>query len=113
MYAEWRMGNPSATTYDPATGRGGGRRAYPIVAVDRHSTRTESAALDSRADRLSDREREVLQLAADGYDGPAIAQHLLVGPATVKTHFLDVYEKLGVDDRSAAVARALRQGRIA
>ncbi|MFZ0377061.1 MAG: LuxR C-terminal-related transcriptional regulator [Solirubrobacteraceae bacterium] len=63
--------------------------------------------------RLSDREREVLQLAADGYDGPAIAQHLLVSPATVKTHFIRVYEKLGVNDRSAAVARALRQGLIA
>ena len=63
--------------------------------------------------RLSDREREVLQLAADGYDGPAIAQHLFVSPATVKTHFIHVYEKLGVNDRSAAVARALRQGLIA
>jgi DNA-binding CsgD family transcriptional regulator len=63
--------------------------------------------------RLSDREREVLQLAADGYDGPAIAEHLLVSPATIKTHFLHVYEKLGVNDRSAAVARALRQGLIA
>ncbi|HTX12201.1 MAG TPA: helix-turn-helix transcriptional regulator, partial [Solirubrobacteraceae bacterium] len=63
--------------------------------------------------RLSDREREVLQLAADGYDGPAIAQHLFVSPATVKTHFIHVYEKLGVNDRAAAVARALRQGLIA
>jgi DNA-binding CsgD family transcriptional regulator len=63
--------------------------------------------------RLSDREREVLQLAADGYDGPAIAQHLFLSPATVKTHFIHVYEKLGVNDRAAAVARALRQGLIA
>lgn len=63
--------------------------------------------------RLSERERQVLQLAADGYDGPAIAQHLFVSPATVKTHFLHVYEKLGVNDRPAAVARALRQGLIA
>ena len=62
--------------------------------------------------KLSEREREVLQLAADGYDGPAIAQHLFVSPATVKTHFLHVYEKLGVNDRAAAVARALRQGLI-
>ena len=62
--------------------------------------------------RLSDREREVLQLAADGYDGPAIARQLFVSPATVKTHFLHVYEKLGVNDRAAAVARGLRQGLI-
>jgi DNA-binding CsgD family transcriptional regulator len=63
--------------------------------------------------RLSKREREVLQLAANGYDGPAIAEHLLVSPATVKTHFLHVYEKLGVNDRAGAVATALRQGLIA
>jgi two-component system nitrate/nitrite response regulator NarL len=61
---------------------------------------------------LSDREPEVLQLGANGYDGPAIAQHLLLSPATAKTHFLHVYEKLGVNERPAAVARALRQGHI-
>lgn len=63
--------------------------------------------------RLSGREREVLQLAANGYDGPAIAELLHLSPATVKTHFLHVYEKLGVNDRAGAVARALRQGLIA
>jgi ATP/maltotriose-dependent transcriptional regulator MalT len=60
--------------------------------------------------RLSPRELEVLRLAADGRSAPAIAQQLVIAPATVKTHFTHIYEKLGVADRSAAVAEALRQG---
>ncbi|MDQ1446901.1 MAG: two-component system, cell cycle sensor histidine kinase and response regulator CckA [Acidimicrobiaceae bacterium] len=61
---------------------------------------------------LSDRELEVLRLAADGNTGPEIAELLVVSPATVKTHFEHIYEKLGVSDRPAAVAHALRIGLI-
>jgi two-component system nitrate/nitrite response regulator NarL len=59
---------------------------------------------------LSARELEVLALAADGNSGPQIAERLILSPATVKTHFQNIYEKLGVCDRAAAVARALRSG---
>lgn len=62
--------------------------------------------------RLTERELEVLQLAADGTTGPAIAERLVVSPATVKTHFEHIYEKLGVGDRAAAVAHGLRIGLI-
>jgi PAS domain S-box-containing protein len=62
--------------------------------------------------RLTERELEILQLAADGTTGPAIAERLVVSPATVKTHFEHIYEKLGVGDRAAAVAHALRVGLI-
>jgi PAS domain S-box-containing protein len=62
--------------------------------------------------RLTDRELEVLGLAAEGYSGPQIAERLFVSPATVKTHFEHIYEKLGVGDRAAAVAYALRTGLI-
>jgi DNA-binding NarL/FixJ family response regulator len=62
---------------------------------------------------LSARELEVLQLAADGHGGPAIADRLFVSSATVKTHFAHIYAKLGVTDRAAAVAVALRHGLIA
>ena len=58
------------------------------------------------------REREILQLAADGLSGPTIAERLVLSPGTVKTHFANVYEKLEVHDRAAAVARALRLGVI-
>jgi DNA-binding CsgD family transcriptional regulator len=61
---------------------------------------------------LSGREVEVLQLAAEGSTGPEIAEQLRVSPSTVKTHFENLYEKLGVGDRTAAVARALRTGLI-
>ncbi|MEA2329915.1 MAG: hypothetical protein QOH58_53 [Thermoleophilaceae bacterium] len=62
--------------------------------------------------RLSKRELEVLELAAEGNTGPQIAEQLVLGPATVKTHFEHIYEKLGVSDRAAAVAHALRIGLI-
>lgn len=68
------------------------------------------AELGSRS--LSERELEVLQLAAGGNSGPQIAERLFVSPATVKTHFEHIYEKLGVGDRAAAVAHALRTGLI-
>lgn len=61
---------------------------------------------------LTAREIEVLQLAADGYSGPRIAERLVISPATVKTHFENVYAKLGVPDRAAAVAEVLRRGVI-
>lgn len=61
---------------------------------------------------LSDRELEVLQLAAGGNTGPQIAEQLVVSPETVKTHFAHIYEKLGVSDRAGAVALALRTGLI-
>jgi PAS domain S-box-containing protein len=61
---------------------------------------------------LTPRELEVLQLAADGSSGREIARRLVVSPSTIKTHFNHIYEKLGVSDRPAAVATALRLGLI-
>ena len=64
------------------------------------------------ADRpaLSPREREVLTLIAEGKSAPDIAKELFLSPATVKTHLQSLYEKLGVSDRAAAVATAMRLG---
>jgi two-component system, NarL family, nitrate/nitrite response regulator NarL len=59
---------------------------------------------------LSAREREVLNRIACGQSIPAIARELYVAPSTVKTHVQRLYEKLGVSDRAAAVAEAMRQG---
>jgi PAS domain S-box-containing protein len=61
---------------------------------------------------LSNREVEILRLAAEGRSGPEIAGELFISPTTVKTHFENLYEKLGVSDRPAAVAQALRIGLI-
>ena len=66
--------------------------------------------LRERDDRpvLTGREREVLKLTADGWSAPGIAGELHLSTATVKTHLQSLYEKLGVRDRAAAVATAMR-----
>jgi two-component system nitrate/nitrite response regulator NarL len=61
---------------------------------------------------LTPREREVLGGLAEGKSAPQIASELHVSPATVKTHLKTLYEKLGVSDRAAAVAEAMRRGLI-
>jgi two-component system, NarL family, nitrate/nitrite response regulator NarL len=59
---------------------------------------------------LTAREKEVLTLMADGLSGPQIAGRLIIALPTVKTHQARLYEKLGVSDRAAAVAEAMRRG---
>ncbi len=61
---------------------------------------------------LTARELEVLQLAADGHSMARVADRLELSRSTVKTHFDHIYRKLGVSDRTAAVAEMLRQGVI-
>ena len=58
---------------------------------------------------LSQRELEVLALIADGATNRQAAAKLFISEATVKTHLLHIYEKLGVRDRAAAVAEAYRR----
>lgn len=59
---------------------------------------------------LTERELEVLRLVASGATNRDIAERMFVSEATVKTHLLHVYEKLGVNDRAAAVAAAYDRG---
>jgi two-component system nitrate/nitrite response regulator NarL len=61
---------------------------------------------------LTTREREALDGLARGLSAPAIANELVLSTATVKTHLQHLYEKLGVSDRAAAVAEAMRRGLI-
>jgi two-component system, NarL family, nitrate/nitrite response regulator NarL len=61
---------------------------------------------------LTPREHDVLVRLAGGKSAPAIAAELHVSTATVKTHLKTLYEKLGVSDRAAAVAEAMRHGLI-
>ena len=60
--------------------------------------------------RLSEREHDVLVLVASGLTNKAIARELLISQATVKTHLLHAYAKLGVDSRTGAVTRAREWG---
>ena len=59
---------------------------------------------------LTKRESEILKLIASGKSLPDIAAELYLGVTTVKTHVQHLYEKLGVSDRAAAVAEAMRRG---
>ena len=64
------------------------------------------------APALTPREQEILHLIAAGNSLPQIAKDLYLGLTTVKTHVQHLYEKLGVSDRAAAVASAMRRGLI-
>jgi DNA-binding NarL/FixJ family response regulator len=59
---------------------------------------------------LSPRELEVLELVASGTTNKQAAARLFLTEATVKTHLLNIYAKLGVSDRAAAVAEAFHRG---
>ena len=59
---------------------------------------------------LSQRELEVLELVAAGKTNREAAARLFITEATVKTHLLNIYSKLGVSDRAAAVAEAFNRG---
>jgi two-component system, NarL family, nitrate/nitrite response regulator NarL len=61
---------------------------------------------------LSEREREILKLVADGLTAPEIGRRIHLSTATVKTHLQHLYEKLGVGERAAAVAQAMRRGLV-
>jgi len=98
----------------------GNEIADAVVAVARGETvlgRDIQAAVAQRirqtaeraAPTLSVREREVLELVAAGLSSPEVARRLNLSTTTVKTHLQRVYEKLGVGDRAAAVAEAMRQ----
>ncbi|MCC5574083.1 response regulator transcription factor [Microtetraspora sp. AC03309] len=62
------------------------------------------------AESLSKRETEVLSLVARGLTNAEIGTVLFISEATVKTHLLRVFAKLGVSDRTAAVTTALGRG---
>ena len=64
---------------------------------------------DRKAETLTAREIEVLQLLAFGHTNRDIAERLYISPDTVKTHLEHIFEKLGASDRTAAVAEALRR----
>jgi DNA-binding NarL/FixJ family response regulator len=59
---------------------------------------------------LSDREREVLDLLARGYDNATIARRMVLSPKTVRNHVSNVLTKIGAPDRAAAMIRARDEG---
>lgn len=59
---------------------------------------------------LTDREREILRLIADGENNATIARQLFLSPKTVRNHISNIFHKLQVDDRAQAIVRARRAG---
>ncbi|WP_158853185.1 response regulator [Saccharothrix deserti] len=74
------------------------------------ATRLVGQVRTPAAEPLSDREVEVLGLIARGCTNREAAAKLFISEATVKTHLVHVYAKLGVKDRAAAVAVAYERG---
>jgi DNA-binding NarL/FixJ family response regulator len=74
------------------------------------ATRLVGRVRQPAAEPLSDREVEVLGLIARGCTNREAAAKLFISEATVKTHLVHVYAKLGVNDRAAAVAVAYERG---
>jgi DNA-binding NarL/FixJ family response regulator len=66
--------------------------------------------VDGEDPPLSQRELEVLELVAQGVSNRDAADRLFISQATVKTHLVHIYEKLGVNDRAAAVAEGFNRG---
>ena len=77
------------------------------------ATRPVSGMRGPAEEALTGREVEVLELVARGSSNADIAATLFISEATVKTHLLHAFAKLGVDDRTAAVVVALERGIIA
>jgi DNA-binding NarL/FixJ family response regulator len=99
---------PAAALFDAVRATAAGETVLsPAVAARLASHVRRPAATGAT---LSPREREVLVLVARGTSNRAIAEELFVSEATVKTHLVHVYDKLGVKDRAAAVATAYERG---
>ncbi|MGE5691088.1 MAG: response regulator [Pseudomonadota bacterium] len=87
---------------------GGGTYVDPVLAG--YLAQSHAAA---RLPTLTQREREVLRLLADGHSNEEIGKRLFISPETVRTHVRKAMDKLDADTRTQAVATALRQSLIA
>jgi DNA-binding NarL/FixJ family response regulator len=72
--------------------------------------REPAAPASGPSTALTEREHKVLALVASGATNREAARRLFISEATVKTHLLHAYAKLGVRDRAAAVAEAYKRG---
>jgi two-component system nitrate/nitrite response regulator NarL len=87
-------------------------RGETVLAADVQAGIAREIRMRSTESRplLSPRESEILGMTADGLSAPEVAEKLFLSAATVRTHLQHLYEKLGVSDRAAAVAEAMRRG---
>jgi DNA-binding NarL/FixJ family response regulator len=81
--------------------------------IEEFAARTQEPRPSADLERLTDREREVMALAAEGLSNDEIAQRLFVSPATAKTHVSRAMVKLGARDRAQLVVMAYESGLVA
>jgi LuxR family maltose regulon positive regulatory protein len=104
-------GPPMATLLGAAAKRGpSASYAARLLGSPRAAPAARPPTSDALVDPLSDRELDVLRLLASELNGPEIARHLVVSLNTVRTHTKNIYAKLGVGSRRAAVRRGEELG---
>jgi DNA-binding NarL/FixJ family response regulator len=86
--------------------------AAAAVLLDEFRRSLARRGVTDRYELLSDREREVLQLMAEGHSSKSIAARLGVAPATVETHRAHVFEKLDLHSIAEVVLYAVRRGLV-
>jgi len=94
---------------------GGDAYLHPSIAravVDGYVGREPQARSEDRYDRLSDRERQVLKLVADGLSNQEIADVLCLSVKTIMGYRANVMEKLGIHSRTELVKYAIRKGLV-
>lgn len=87
--------------------------AVARVMLDDYVRHLAQKGIVDRYDSLSEREREIFQLIAEGHSNKAIADILSVSPATVETHRAHIFQKLDVHNTAELVIYAVRRGVIA
>ena len=97
---------------DVAAGRSFLSPAVARVMVDDYVRHLASRGIVDRYDALSEREREIFQLVAEGHSNKAIADILSISPATVETHRAHVLQKLDLHNTAEVVLYAVRRGVI-
>jgi DNA-binding NarL/FixJ family response regulator len=93
-----------------AASRGEAVLAPAVAARLMNRVRSPAAPETAGGEPVSQRELEVLELVASGSTNREAAARLFISEATVKTHLLHIYAKLGVSDRAAAVAEGYNRG---
>jgi DNA-binding NarL/FixJ family response regulator len=84
----------------------------PVVASKLLDRFSELSKRTPSGDELSERELEVLCLMAKGSANKEISAELKIAQSTVKTHITNIFQKLGVNDRTEAVTQAIKKGII-